>query len=87
MISGHAQITRKSDKQDKVSMLYKSNEKRKKGESKKRNKKRGMTQRVELLIVFFSLWNPETLFKPYKSFYFIAKNHRLHYVLIKAKNL
>jgi len=31
LIDGHAQITRKSDNQDKVSMPYKSNEKEKKG--------------------------------------------------------
>jgi hypothetical protein len=60
LIDGHAQITRKSDNQDKVSMPYKSNEKEKKGEpkkskKKKRKEKRKTTQRVELLIVILSL--------------------------------
>jgi hypothetical protein len=50
--------------------------KRKKGQIKEeRQKKIWMTSRVKLLIVIFSLWNPETLFEPYESFSFIAKNH------------
>ena len=47
-------------------------------------KKRWMTQRVELLIVILNLWNPETLFEPYESFSFIAKNHSLHYIIVKV---
>jgi hypothetical protein len=43
-----------------------------------------MTQRVELLIVILNLRNPETLFEPYESFSFIAKNHSLHYVLVEV---
>jgi hypothetical protein len=43
-----------------------------------------MTQRVKLLIVILSLWNPKTLFEPYESFSFIAKNHNLHYILVKV---
>ena len=38
----------------------------------------------QLLIVIFSLWNPETLFEPYKSFSFIAKNHNLRYVSVEV---
>jgi len=34
--------------------------------------------------VILSLWNPETLFEPYESFYFIAKNPSLHYVPVKV---
>jgi hypothetical protein len=45
-----------------------------------RQKKMWMTSRVKLLIVILSLWNPETLFEPYESFSFIAKNHSLRYV-------
>jgi hypothetical protein len=43
-----------------------------------------MTSRVKLLIVIFSLWNPETLFEPYESFSFIAKNHSLCYVPVEV---
>jgi len=43
-----------------------------------------MTSIVKLLIVIHSLWNPETLFEPYKSFSFIAKNHNLCYVLVEV---
>jgi len=30
------------------------------------------------------LWNPETLFEPYESFSFIAKNHSLRYVPVEV---
>ena len=43
-----------------------------------------MTSRVKLLIVILSLWNPETLFEPYESFSFIAKNHSLRYVPVEV---
>jgi len=43
-----------------------------------------MTSRVKLLIVIFSLWNPETLFEPYESFSFIAKNYSLRYVPVEV---
>ena len=43
-----------------------------------------MTSRVKLFIVIFSLWNPETLFEPYKSFSFIAKDHSLRYVPVEV---
>jgi len=49
-----------------------------------RQKKIWMTSRVKLLIVIFSLWNPETLFEPYESFSFIAKNHSLRYVPVEV---
>ena len=49
-----------------------------------RQKKIWMTSRVKLLIVIFSLWNPETLFEPYESFSFIAKNHSLRYVHVEV---
>jgi hypothetical protein len=49
-----------------------------------RQKKIWKTQRVKLLIVILSLWNPETLFEPYESFSFIAKNHNLHYMPVKV---
>jgi hypothetical protein len=61
MTRGHAQITRKSDNQDKVcprkaKKKEKKEKRKKKGESKKSGKrKRGMTQRVELLIMSLSL--------------------------------
>jgi hypothetical protein len=51
---------------------------------KERQNKIWMTSRVKLLIVILSLWNPETLFEPYKSFSFIAKNHSLRYVPIEV---
>jgi hypothetical protein len=55
-----------------------------KGQTKEEwQKKRWKTQRLKLLIVIFSLWNLETLFESYESFSFIAKNHRLHYVLVE----
>jgi len=47
-------------------------------------KKRWKTQIVELLIVILGLWNLETLFEPYESFSFIAKNHSLHYVHVEV---
>ena len=57
----------------------------KKGKSKKNSKKKKWKkQRVELLIMILSLWNLETLFEPYKSFSFMAKNQNLHYVIIKV---
>jgi hypothetical protein len=34
--------------------------------------------------VIFSLWNPETLFEPYESFSFMAKNHGLRYVSVEV---
>jgi hypothetical protein len=37
-----------------------------------------------MLIVILSLWNPETLFEPYESFSFIAKNHSLCYVHVEV---
>jgi hypothetical protein len=43
-----------------------------------------MTSIVKLLIVILSFWNPETLFEPYESFSFIAKNHSLRYVPIEV---
>jgi len=43
-----------------------------------------MTSRVELMIVILGLWNPETLFEPYESFSFIAKNHSLRYVPVEV---
>ena len=46
--------------------------------------KRWKTQKVELLIVILNLWNLETLFEPYESFSFIAKNHDLQYVPIEV---
>ena len=49
-----------------------------------RQKKIGMTSRVELLIVILSLWNPEILFEPYESFSFIAKNHSISYVYVEV---
>jgi len=49
-----------------------------------RRKKIWMTSRVKLLIVIFSLWNPETLFEPYETFSFIAKNHSLRYVPVEV---
>jgi len=49
-----------------------------------RQKKIWMTSRVKLLIVILSLWNPKTLFEPYESFSFIAKNHSLRYVPVKV---
>jgi hypothetical protein len=39
MTRRHAKITRKSDNQDRVSIPYKSNEKKKKGESEKNGKR------------------------------------------------
>jgi hypothetical protein len=36
------------------------------------------------LIVILSLWNLETLFEPYESFSFIAKNHSLRYMLVEV---
>jgi len=38
----------------------------------------------KLSIVILSLWNPETLFEPYESFSFIAKNHSLRYMPIEV---
>jgi len=35
-------------------------------------------------MVILSLWDPETLFEPYESFSFIAKNHSLRYVPIEV---
>jgi hypothetical protein len=62
-----------------------SSKAKKKGEIKEeRQKKIWMTSRVKLLIVIFSLWNPETLFEPYESFSFIAKNHSLRYVPVEV---
>jgi len=59
--------------------------KKEKGQIKEeRQKKIWMTSRVKLLIVIFSLWNPETLFEPYESFSFIAKNHSLCYVPVEV---
>ena len=59
--------------------------KKKEGQIKEeRQKKIWMTPKVKLLIVIFSLWNPETLFEPYESFSFIAKNHSLHYVPVEV---
>jgi len=49
-----------------------------------RQKKIWMTSIVKLLIVIFSLWDPETLFEPYESFFFIDKNHNLRYVTIEV---
>jgi hypothetical protein len=49
-----------------------------------RQKKMWMTSRVKLLIVILNLWNPETLFEPYESFSFIAKNHSLRYVPVEV---
>jgi len=49
-----------------------------------RQKKIWMTSRVKRLIVILGLWNPEILFEPYESFFFITKNHNLHYVLIEV---
>jgi len=43
-----------------------------------------MTSIVKLLIVILSLWDLETLFEPYESFSFIAKNHSLRYVPIEV---
>ena len=43
-----------------------------------------MTSRVKLLIVILGLWNPETLFEPYESFSFIAKNHSLRYMPVEV---
>jgi len=34
--------------------------------------------------VIFSIWNLETLFVPYESFSFIAKNHNLRYMHVKV---
>jgi hypothetical protein len=60
-------------------------EKKKKGQIKEeRQKKIWMTSIVKLLIVILSLWDPETLFEPYESFSFIAKNHSLRYVPIEV---
>jgi len=49
-----------------------------------RQNKIWMTSRVKLLIVILSLWNPATLFEPYESFSFIAKNHSLRYVPVEV---
>ena len=38
----------------------------------------------QLLIVIFRLWNLETLFEPYESFSFIAKNHNLRYMSVEV---
>ena len=57
---------------------------KKKGQIKERQKKTWMMSIVKLLIVIFSLWNPETLFEPYESFSFIAKNHSLRYVHVEV---
>jgi len=63
----------------------KAMKKKKRGQIKEeRQKKIWMTSRVKLLIVIFSLWNPETLFEPYESFSFIAKNHNLRYVPVEV---
>ena len=35
------------------------------------------------MIVILNLCNPETLFEPYKSFSFIAKNHNLRYMHVE----
>jgi len=87
---GHAQITKKVITKIKwvclnKAMKKKKKKKKKKGKIKKeRQKKIWMTSKVKLLIVIFSLWNPETLFEPYESFSFIAKNHSLRYVPVEV---
>ena len=48
--------------------VYPSQNKEKGQIKEERQKKRWKTQRVKLLIVILSLWNLETLFKPYESF-------------------
>ena len=69
----------------KIKWVYPRKVMKKKGLIKeKRQKKRWKTQRVELLIAILSLWNLETLFEPYESFSFIAKNHSLHYVPVEV---
>jgi len=60
--------------------LRKAGKKRNGWIKEEQQKKRRMTQRVELLIVILSLWNPETLFEPYESFSFIAKKKTIAYI-------
>jgi len=38
----------------------------------------------EYLMLILGLWNPQTPFKPLKFLSFIAMNHNLHYMVLKA---
>ena len=61
----------------KIKWVYSSKamkKKKKEGQIKEeRQKKIWMTSKVKLLIVIFSLWNPETLFEPYILFFYSQK--------------